>query len=227
MSAALGFASGVLLGTIAFSMLPQALEMASMSLAVGGFFAGFAAVYGYDIFIHRGKLAGEKSEQRPQVERFYGRHRPHGGEVTVLAGGTSAEELIEGLSIGVGAAIKPGLGLLIAIAIAIDNISEALSIGEIIRTEQQNERRGQTRRILGWTGLIGISLFGSTLIGWFLLRGLPDSTLGFLFAVGAGAMFYLTISDLVPQAEEWHYQQSSAISTGIGFMITFVLSTFV
>jgi zinc transporter, ZIP family len=55
--------------------------------------------------------------------------------VTVVAGGTSAEELIEGLSIGVGAVIKPGLALLIALAIIIDNLAESLSIGEIIRSE--------------------------------------------------------------------------------------------
>ena len=46
----------------------------------------------------------------------------------MLAGGTSAEELIEGIAIGVGAVIKPGLGLLIGLAIAIDNLSEGLSI---------------------------------------------------------------------------------------------------
>ncbi|HSF23186.1 MAG TPA: hypothetical protein VLE20_03090 [Blastocatellia bacterium] len=75
--------------------------------------------------------------------------------MTVLAGGTSAEELIEGLSIGIGTAIKPVLGLLIGLAIVVDNVSEALSIGEIIRSEQGNEKRGHVRRILGWTGLIG------------------------------------------------------------------------
>jgi len=36
------------------------------------------------------------------MKRFYKRHRPRGDDVTVLAGGTSAEELIEGLSNGVG-----------------------------------------------------------------------------------------------------------------------------
>jgi ZIP family zinc transporter len=72
-------------------------------------------------------------EQHAGVKRFHRRHRPRGDEVTVLAGGTSAEELVEGISIGVGAAIKPGLGLLIALAIVIDNLSEALSIGELIR----------------------------------------------------------------------------------------------
>jgi ZIP family zinc transporter len=146
--------------------------------------------------------------------------------VTVLAGGTSAEELIEGLSIGVGVAIQPGLGLLVALAIVIDNLSEGLSIGEIIRSEQAERSRSQTRRILGWTGLIGAALLGSTLAGWFFLQGMPQAVLGCLFAAGGGGMFYLTISDLVPEAEERHYQQSAAISTAVGFMTIFVLSSF-
>jgi ZIP family zinc transporter len=230
MSAALGFASGVLLATIGFEMLPQSLELGgSVPIAVGGFAAGFAAVYGFDLFVHRGVVAGEKAEESKQVERFYRGHRPRGGEVTVLAGGTSAEELIEGVAIGVGAVIEPGVGLLVGLAIAIDNVSEGMSIGEIIRNEEGQdgaERRGQARRILGWTGLIGTSLLVSSLAGWFLLRGLPQPVLGFLFAVGAGGMFYLTISDLVPEAEERHYQQSAAIATGAGFMVMFVLSQF-
>jgi ZIP family zinc transporter len=107
MSLALGFASGVLLATISFEMLPAALELSSLSLAIAGFVVGFAAVYGLDLFINQGELVGEKAEQRAGVDRFHRRHRPRGDEVTVLAGGTSAEELIEGISIGVGAAIKP------------------------------------------------------------------------------------------------------------------------
>ncbi|HEX7051820.1 MAG TPA: ZIP family metal transporter [Longimicrobiales bacterium] len=226
MSIVLGFASGVLLAAIGFDMLPQALGLAGLPLAVAGFAAGFIAVYGFDLFIYRGHLAGERSEQRPQVERFYQRRPPHGGEVTVLAGGTSAEELIEGLSIGVGVTIKPGLGLLIAIAIAIDNISEGLSIGEIIRAGTARHERPYTRRVLGWTGLIAVALLASALAGWFLLRGVSEPLLGFLFAVGAGGMFYLTITDLIPDAEERQYQQSAAIAMGAGFMTIFVLSSF-
>lgn len=150
MSGALGFASGVLLATNTFEMLPNALELSSLPLVMGGFVAGFAVVYAFDLFIHRGVLVGEKAEQHPQMKRFYKRHRPRDGEVTVLAGGTSAEEMIEGLSIGVGFTIKPGLGLIIALAIVIDNFSEALSIGEIIRNEK-GRGRSAGRRILGDT----------------------------------------------------------------------------
>jgi ZIP family zinc transporter len=226
MSVSLGFASGVLLGTIGFEMLPKALELGSWSVAVGGFVGGFSAVYGLDLFVHRGKLAGEKAEQHGKVERFYHKHRPRGGEVTVLAGGTSAEELIEGLSIGVGILIEPGLGLLIALAIVIDNFSEGLSIGEIIRSEKSLRRQSETWRILGWTGMIGAAVLASTLIGWFFLRGLAPPILAFLFGSGAGGMFYLTVTDLVPQAEERQYQQAAAVAMGAGFMVMFVLSTF-
>ncbi|HET9949559.1 MAG TPA: ZIP family metal transporter [Longimicrobiales bacterium] len=224
MSVALGYASGILLATFAFEMLPQATLLAGLPLAVGGFAAGFAAVYAFDLFVHRGFVAGERSEQRPQVERFYQRRRPRGGEVTVLAGGTSAEELIEGLSIGVGTAIRPGLGVLVALAIAIDNVSEGLSIGEIIRSEPA-DRRDQVRRILGWTGLIAASLLVSALAGWLALRDLSAAVLGFLFAAGAGGMFYLTVTDLIPGAEEHHYQQSAAIATAAGFLTIFVISS--
>ena len=197
MSGALGCASGVLLVTITFEMLPNALGLSSLPLAMGGFAAGFALVYAFDLFIHRGVLVGEKAEQHPQMMR---RHRLRDGKVTVLAGGTSVEEVIEGLSIGVGFAVKPGLGPLIAFAIVIDNFSEALSIGEIIR-------RSAGRRILGWTGLIGASVLISSLVGWFFLRRLPQPVLGTLFGAGAGGMFYLTVTNMVPEAEEHQYQQ--------------------
>jgi zinc transporter, ZIP family len=225
MSGVLGFASGVLLATITFEMLPTALELSSLPLAIGGFVAGFVLVYAFDLFVHRGVLVGEKAEQRPQLKRFCKRS-PRDAEVTVLAGATSIEELIEGLSIGIGLAIKPGLGLLIALAIVIDNLSEALSIGEIIHNEKGGRKRSQHRRILGWTSLIGASVLVSSLAGWFFLRGLPQPVLGVLFGVGAGGMFYLTVTDLVPQAEERQYQQVPAIAMGTGFMIIFALSTF-
>jgi ZIP family zinc transporter len=221
LSIAVGFAAGVLLATFAFEMLPKALEMGSLPIAVLGFVLGFGLVYGFDLFIHRGVLAGRQAEEQPQARRFYKQHRPRGGEITVLAGGTSAEELIEGLSIGVGAAIEPGLGLLIALAILIDNLSESLSIGEIIRSEGGDR---PARRILGWTSLIGGALFASAMAGYFLFQGLPESVLATLFAAGAGGMFYLTVTDLVPEAEDHQYQQSAALATAAGFLVIFVLS---
>ncbi len=223
MSLALGFASGVLMGTISFEMMPESLRLSSLTLTVSGFVLGFVAIYGFDLFIHRGRIAGPKAEQEEKVKEHYRRHRPRGDVVTVLAGGTSTEELIEGLSIGVGMAIRPGVGLLIALAIVIDNAAEGLSIGELIRAEQGG-MKCSARRVLKWTGLIGTSLLSSALIGWFLLRDMSPAVLGLLLSVGAGGMFYLTITDLIPEAEERHYQQSAGIAAGAGFILILVIS---
>ncbi|WP_119421880.1 ZIP family metal transporter [Desertibaculum subflavum] len=227
MSIALGFASGVLLATTCFSMLPEAVKLGSLPMTVGGFAVGFAVIYAFDLFIHRGAVAGEKAEQRRRVKRFHRAHPPRGSMVTVLAGGTGVEELIEGLSIGVGSAINPNLGLLVALAIAIDNFSEGLAIGEVIRGTEAENGSSHRRRILLWTGGIGLAIFTAALAGWFFLRELPKPALGFLFGTGAGGMLYLTVTNLLPEAEERQYQQLAAVMLAIGFAIVFVLSKLV
>lgn len=227
MSLILGFTSGVLIATISFEMLPQALALGSLAVVAAGFAAGFSTIYAWDLFVHRGAIAGEQAEQHTQVERLYRRRRPIGDESTVLAGGTSFEELVEGLTIGAGAAIEPRLAILIAIAIAIDNLSEGLSIGEFIRGEAEATGKGYVRRVLGWTGLIGVALLGSALVGGLLLRGLALPILAFLFAFGGGGMLYLTVTDLVPSAQARHYQQSSALATAAGFLVILILTEFI
>lgn len=217
-----GFAGGVLMGTFAFEMMPKALEQSSLMVATAGFVLGFAAVYGLDFYVHRGVLAGPSAAQKDEVERYHRRRRPRGGEVSVLAGATSAEELIEGLTIGVGSVIDPTVALITGLAIAIDNVAEALSIGALQRKER---REGYAWPILKWTGLIGLSLFGSAMLGWLLFRGMPEGVLGCLLAVGGGAMFYLTVTDLIPEAESHHFQESAAISVASGFLTVFVLSS--
>jgi ZIP family zinc transporter len=221
LSMAVGFAAGALLGAFAFEMMPQAFDLAGLPRTVLGFALGFAALHGLDLYVHRGRTAGEKASQRQRVLAVRRRQRSRGDEVTVLAGGTSAEELVEGATIGISAAIDPSMGMVVGLAICIDNVSEALSIGDLVR-----EKGGEhpARRILGWTGLIGAALFVSCMAGWFLLRGVSQQTLGLLVAAGAGAMFYLTITELVPEAESHQYQQSSAIAAAAGLLVIFALS---
>lgn len=218
LSLAVGLAAGALLGAFAFELLPQAARIASLPIALAGFGTGFALLYGLDMFVHGGASAGDKAAQRERVLRL---RRPRGDDVTVLAGGTGIEEIIEGVTIGVSAATDPSLGMIVGLAIVIDNVSEAWSIGELIR-----ERGGdhQVRRILGWTSSIGMALFLSAMAGWFLLRSLSPGMLGLLLAAGAGGMFYLTVTELVPEAESHQFRQSSAIAAALGLLVIFTLS---
>jgi ZIP family zinc transporter len=142
--------------------------------------------------------------------------------VTVLAGGTSAEELVEGLAIGSGVVIDPEVGGLIAAAIAVDNLSEGLSIGELVLSGRE-AGGSSSRRVLGWTALVGASLLASALAGWLALRDAGGGVVGVLQATGAGGMLYLTVSALVPPSEERQYQGSGALATGAGFLVMLLL----
>ena len=78
--------------------------------------------------------------------------------------------------------------------------------------------------MLAWTGAIAVALFGSSVISWLLLRIVSEDVFGLLIAVGAGGMFYLCVTELVPEAELRHYQQSSALAAAIGFGAILALS---
>jgi ZIP family zinc transporter len=222
MSTAFGFASGVLLGAVTLEMLPQALALASLGTTALGFTAGFLGMWLFDLFINRGRVAGSLADQRARVAAFHRRHHPHGDDATVLAGGTSLEELIEGLAIGTGVLIDPEVGILIGAAIAVDNVSEGVSIGELVLA---TGRRGRAaaRRILVWTGAVGASLLGSSAIGWLALRDAPDTLVAALLATGAGGMLYLTVTQLAPPAEERQYEGSGALATWAGFLLMLLL----
>ena len=223
LSIAVGMAGGILMGTLAFEMLPTALENLAVWLVVLACAVGFALTYGLELIVNRGRVAGPAAAQQSKVQRFHRRNRPFGTQVTVLAAATAIEELIEGLSIGVGGAIGTGTALVIGVAICIDNVSEALSIGALAREQEGDEGKGK-RQTLFWTTAIGVSLFASAMAGWFLLQGVPLEVLAFLLALGGGAMFYLTVTDLLPNAEQHQYQQSSAWAALAGFLIAFILS---
>lgn len=221
LSVAVGFAGGVLLGTFAFEMMPEAILHLPIALVVICFIIGFGAIYAFDLYLNRGEVAGPEAEERRQVERFHRRRKPRGTVVTIVGGATSAEEIIEGIVLGAGAAVSTGTALVIGVALLIDNISEALSIGALAQAEEEDNAR---KSVMIWTSAIGGALFVSTILGWLVLRGLPLWALGALLATGAGAMFNLTISDLLPEAESRQFQRSSTVATGIGFLVSMVLA---
>jgi ZIP family zinc transporter len=222
-SIAFGFASGVLIGTVTLEMVPQALELSSLEATAGGFTAGFLSIWVFDMFVNRWRLAGQRAAQYERVVAYHRSHRPRGDRVTVLAGGTSAEELIEGVAIGTGVLIDPEVGALIAAAIAVDNLSEGLSIGELVLSGRV-PGHASVRRVLGWTSLVGVSLLASALVGWLALRGAGAGLVGVLQAAGGGGMLYLTVSALVPPSEEQQYQGSGALATGAGFITILLLA---
>jgi len=202
-------------------MMPEALARLPIAVAVVAFATGFGLVYALDLYLHRGKVAGPEAEENGKVERFHEKHKPRGGMVTVIGLATASEEIIEGITLGAGAAVDTTTAVVIGVALIIDNISEAMSLGALSLDGKEKKPEKAT---MWWTSAVGVSLFVSAMAGWFILRGLPQWAIGALLALGAGAMFNLTIADMIPQADSHQYQSSSAIATAAGFLVAMALA---
>jgi ZIP family zinc transporter len=72
--------------------------------------------------------------------------------------------------------------------------------------------------------LIGLSLITSACVGWFTLRSLPADWIGFVTALGAGAIFYLAVTNLLIEAEENQFQQSGGLAAAAGYIAMLLLT---
>jgi ZIP family zinc transporter len=202
-------------------MIPTALELGPLATVAAGFVVGVGGLYLFDLAVNGGSLVGEHADQRRLVRRR--RWRGSSSRVVVLAGGTSIEQLAEGLVIGVGASVEPSLAVVVALAIGIDNLGEGMGIGELVRDETP-EASAAWRRTVAWTAAIGLSLFGASMVGWLALRDLPAEAVGALLSAGGGAMLYLTWSSLLPEGEARQYQGSATLASGAAFALMLVLT---
>lgn len=222
-SVVFGFAGGALLATVSLEMLPRSVAEAGIWIAVVSFALGFAVVYGFDLLMHRGVVAGERAEQRWRVERAYRRRPPRGGGAQFVASAISLESVVEGLAIGVSLSVAPSVALIVGLAIVVDNLSEGIAIAELFR-EQAGDPRRVRRPALIWTSLVGLALFVPAVMAWLLLGRVNPDLHAVLLAAGAGGLLYLTLTDLLPEAQQRHYQQSAAVAGGAAFALVMVIS---
>ncbi|HVM30674.1 MAG TPA: hypothetical protein VM305_07915 [Candidatus Limnocylindrales bacterium] len=219
-----GFAGGAMLGSVTLEMVPRGLDVVGLAWTAAALIAGFASIYLFDLWMHGGRVAGEHAQQRRRVQVFKRHRESVGSDAAVLAGATSLEEAVEGVTIGVAAVLDPALAVVVSLAVLINNLGEATAIGEMFREEHKGRVAAARGPTLRWTGTIAVVMVGSALLAWLLLRDLPEAGLAMLVALGAGGLLYLTLSDLVPHAQQRHYQHSGALAGGAGFALILVVA---
>jgi ZIP family zinc transporter len=102
----------------------------------------------------------------------------------------------EGIVTFTGAMHDMSLGLSLAFAIALHNIPEGISIASPVYAATGNKLRAIKYTIISALAEPLGALFGYVL----LIRTLPESTYGAIFAATAGMMIYISLSELLPSA---------------------------
>jgi ZIP family zinc transporter len=107
------------------------------------------------------------------------------------------------------------LGAAIAVAIAIHNIPEGLAVATPIFAAT-----GSRRKACLWSFLAGITEpIGAGLAAVILLPFLSEAVLGFVLAVVAGVMVFISLDELVPVSCSFGQEHLSIVGVVAGMMV--------
>ncbi len=217
----LGFASGVMVAASVWSLLIPAMEMEegkgtwSVLPAAVGFLLGMGFLLLLDEVtphLHLGSVNPEGP--RSKLSR-----------TAMLALAVTIHNLPEGMAVGVVFAgaeqgvtnISLASAVAVSLGIAIQNVPEGAIISMPMRAE------GNSR----WRSFLLGSLSGAVEpiggLAVVLLASMLTPVLPYMLAFAAGAMFYVVVEELIPEASEGEHTNLSTIGFAIGFVLMMVL----
>lgn len=217
----LGFASGVMVAASVWSLLIPAMEMEegqgvfSVVPAAVGFLLGIGFLLLLDELTPHLHL-GSSSPEGPRSKL---------SRTAMLALAVTIHNLPEGMAVGVVfAGAEQGVGGLslasavaVSLGIAIQNVPEGAIISMPMRAE------GNSR----WRSFVIGSLSGAVEpiggLAVVLLASLLTPVLPYMLAFAAGAMFYVVVEELIPEASSGKHSNLSTIGFAVGFVLMMVL----
>lgn len=225
LAASLGFSAGVMIYVSMVEIFVKARESLEgvlgesmgFMLTTVAFFAGIVLIAIIDKLIpeyenpHEMKgVPGDENSKKLHDESRLKRM----GLFSALA--IAIHNFPEGLATFMAAIADPTLGVTIAIAIAIHNIPEGVAVSAPIYYATKSKKKAF------WLSLLsGLAEPVGALIGFFILRSwFNDLTFGFVFAMVAGIMVYISLDELLPTAEEYgeHHIAITGLIIGMAVM---------
>ena len=205
----LGFASGVMVAASVWSLLIPAMEIKAESgvwsvvPAAIGFLLGIGFLLLIDELTPHLHIGTDKPEGI----------KSHMSKAAMLALAVTIHDLPEGMAVGV---VFAG-AFSVSLGIAIQNIPEGAIISMPMRAA------GNSR----WKSFMLGSLSGVVepigAIAVLLLVSLIMPALPYMLAFAAGAMFYVVVEELIPEASSGQHSNLSTIGFAIGFVLMMVL----
>lgn len=217
----LGFASGVMVAASVWSLLIPAMEMEankgalSVLPAAVGFLLGIGFLFLIDELTPHLHIGADKPEG--MTSRL--------SKTAMLALAVTIHNLPEGMAVGVVFAgaengmanISVTSAVAVSLGIAIQNIPEGAIISMPMRAA------GNSR----WKSFLIGSLSGAVepvgAVAVLLLASLLMPVLPYMLAFAAGAMFYVVVEELIPEASNGQHSNLSTIGFAIGFVLMMVL----
>ena len=219
--AMLGFASGVMVAASVWSLLIPAMNMSedmgkfAFVPAAAGFLLGIAFLLALDQLIPHLHLGCDEAEgPRWKMKRS-----------TMLVLAVTLHNVPEGLSLGAvlagmltqSAGLTMAGALALSVGIAIQNFPEGAIISMPLKTEGASKGKAFTLGAL--SGIVEpIAALVTLLLAQYVTPILP-----YLLAFSAGAMVYVVVEELIPEASEGDHSNIGTIGFALGFVLMMIL----
>ena len=218
--ALLGFASGVMIAAAVWSLLIPAMDLAESAgqaawiPAVTGFLLGVGFLLALDLLIPHLHLDADSPEGRPSGL----------GKSLMLVLAVTLHNIPEGMAVGVvlagmlsGGAISRAGALALSIGIAIQNFPE----GAIISMPLVGS--GLTRRKAFRYGFLSGVVEPAGALITILLTSLVMPILPYILSFAAGAMIYVVVEELIPEAQAGQHSNVGTVGAALGFALMMLL----
>lgn len=207
----LGFTAGVLLGVVAFDILPEIVRLVG-ELQVDPVMPMLALVAGFLIFHIAEKLL---LIHHAQESSYVSHKHPTVGVLSALA--LAGHSFLDGIGIGLGFQISTSVGVLIAVAVIAHDFSDGLNTVSLVLTHKGIEKTALFMLLLD---ALAPMLGAASTLFFTLSKDMVILYLGFF----AGFLLYIGASDILPEA---HSQRSSIVTillTLLGVSFIFLVS---
>ena len=215
----LGFAGGVMVAASVWSLIIPAVEMTEGKIAflpvLIGFLVGVFFLLLLDTLIPHLHLNTDKPEGKKS--KF--------GKSMMLIIAVTLHNLPEGMAVGVifagviagNAGVSVEAALILALGIAIQNFPEGAIISMPLKGNGLSRRRAFTYGFLSGV----VEPIGA--LATIALTSLFTPVLPYILAFAAGAMIYVVVEELVPEAQADDHSNLGTIGFAVGFALMMVL----
>ncbi|MFC6880399.1 ZIP family metal transporter [Actinomadura yumaensis] len=222
----LGLAGGLMLGVVAFDLIPESLEMSHADLLgvpapMIAFACGFVLLHVVEqaVAIHRAhehEYAPHAHAYGPPVGRNRETREAHshgGGQVGILAAcALVGHSFIDGLSIGLGFQSGTSVGAFVALAVVTHDFADGFNTFTAASLHRDDRRPALV--LLVADALAPIAGAAVT-----LLVTVPKSVLGPYLGLFGGVLLYLAAAEILPEAHSRHPRVLTLCATGLGLLV--------
>lgn len=209
----LGFTAGIIMGVIAFDILPEMFEIIG-EFNIDPTWGMIALVLGFLGFHIVEKMLLLHHEHETQ----YGKHKhPQVGVLSALALG--GHGLLDGIGIGLAFQVNAGVGVAISLALVAHKFADGLNAASLMLLHKNSVRR--TMNLVLVNAVLPIVGALST-----LLFVLPEQYLPLYLGFFAGFLLYIGASDILPQAHDEKSDRLTILLTVLGIAFMFLVTRF-